>query len=189
MKIIELKNLKIYGVAESQIAASYPRKQKIEAFEDVKANPELLNRLLSAPLGSGHDCAAKGVVVQFDLTAPEYFWRQLDRYSFIDYVSSQSKMHSIQTFPIREMCNEEVDEIVIKNLERLIKEKAPLRKILSNVPSGFMLTARMTTNILQLKTIFHQRKNHQLPEWQAFTQFIIRIFSGLGFVKEEEKEE
>ena len=34
------------------------------------------------------------------------------------------------------------------------------------------LTASMTTNYRQLKTIYAQRRHHRLPEWQAFCDWI-----------------
>lgn len=37
---------------------------------------------------------------------------------------------------------------------------------------GLRLTARITTNYRQLKTIYQQRKNHRLPEWRAFCAWI-----------------
>jgi len=187
MNPIEINNLNIWGLKESQIAAGYPRaKEQIGIMDFDKIKPELLKKLFAAQSGSGHDCAAKGVVIQFDLTAPEYFWRQLDRYHFIDHVSSQSKMHCIKLFPIKEMCNDQVDDVVINNLNRLIQIDAPLRKILSNTPCGLMMTSRMTTNLLQLKTILLQRRYHQLPEWQEFVDFIISLFTNLGFLEGEE---
>jgi hypothetical protein len=30
----------------------------------------------------------------------------------------------------------------------------------------------MTTNYRQLKTIYHQRKNHRLPEWLDFCDWV-----------------
>ena len=44
--------------------------------------------------------------------------------------------------------------------------------LLYNCPVGLQLTARMTTNYRQLKTIYRQRKNHALPEWKAFCKWI-----------------
>lgn len=44
--------------------------------------------------------------------------------------------------------------------------------ILYSNPCGFKLTARMTTNYRQLKTIYSQRKNHRLPEWREFCRWI-----------------
>ncbi len=159
----------IYGVEESKTAASYPM---AESIAEQQPNDDLFLRLFNAKPASGHDCVAKGITIQFDLTAPEYFWRQLDRYHFIDHVSSQSKMHRITKFNVKEMCNDQVDQVVIDHLERLIQEGASVRKIVSNTPSGLRLTSRMTTNLLQLKNILNQRRNHKLQEWQEFCDWI-----------------
>jgi hypothetical protein len=45
-------------------------------------------------------------------------------------------------------------------------------KLLYNAPAWLELTARMTTNYRQLKTIYAQRRNHLLPDWQMFCDFI-----------------
>ena len=44
--------------------------------------------------------------------------------------------------------------------------------ILMNVPAGLKLTARISTNYRQLKTIYYQRKNHRLPEWRKFCNWM-----------------
>lgn len=44
--------------------------------------------------------------------------------------------------------------------------------VLYNIPSGFRLTARMTTNYRCLKNIYRQRKTHRLPEWRMFCAWI-----------------
>lgn len=49
-----------------------------------------------------------------------------------------------------------------------------LRCLYSN-PCGFRLTAGMTTNYCQLKTIYQQRKDHRLPEWREFCQWILTL--------------
>ena len=46
-----------------------------------------------------------------------------------------------------------------------------LRLLMSN-PCGFRLTAGMTTNYRQLKTIYAQRRTHRLPEWRTFCAWI-----------------
>lgn len=45
-------------------------------------------------------------------------------------------------------------------------------QILYTNPCGMKLTARMTTNYRQLKTIYAQRKNHRLPEWRVLCSWI-----------------
>ena len=44
--------------------------------------------------------------------------------------------------------------------------------LLYNIPVGFQLTAGMTTNYRQLKTIYKQRRTHRLPEWREFCKWI-----------------
>ena len=48
-------------------------------------------------------------------------------------------------------------------------------EILYSNPCGFKLTAKMTTNYRQLKTIYTQRRHHRLPEWQAFCDWILTL--------------
>ena len=43
--------------------------------------------------------------------------------------------------------------------------------IVANIPSGLMLTARMTTNYLQLKSIVNQRSNHKMQEWRLLCDY------------------
>lgn len=45
-------------------------------------------------------------------------------------------------------------------------------QILYTNPCGMKLTARMTTNYRQLKTIYAQRRNHRLPEWRVVCAWI-----------------
>lgn len=45
--------------------------------------------------------------------------------------------------------------------------------IISNCPQGIELFMRCSTNYMQLRTIYHQRKNHKLKaDWGAFCKFI-----------------
>lgn len=87
-------------------------------------------------------------------------------------------MHRIAMFDIKNQCNEYVDEQIINRLNEIkeIYNNNPTPenylKLLYNVPSGFELTARLTTNYRELKTIYSQRKNHRLPEWRNFCSWV-----------------
>ena len=48
----------------------------------------------------------------------------------------------------------------------------PVRIITMTNPCGFKLTAGMTTNYRQLKTIYAQRRTHRLPEWREFCAWV-----------------
>ena len=175
---MRITNTKVYGLVESVCAAGYPVGKS--DYSESRAK-----RLGSVPAGSGHDCFLKGVVVQTDITAPQYWWLQWQRYHFHDIISSESKMYGILKMNIDVQCNEYVDAPVKEHLKSLLaawnnidiyldeKDKKDLfQRIIANTPMGLMLKARITTNYLQLKTIWLQRKNHKLQEWQVFCDWI-----------------
>lgn len=147
--------------------------------------------LASVDSGTGHDCFLKGIQIACDITAPQYWWPQFQRYHFSDIVSSQSKMHRLTACRGADKYNEYVFEEVKCAIDEMIRcynmdVKYPIdlayfsekfvvankhdlfMRILSNLPCGFMLTSAVTMNYLQLKTIFQQRKNHKLDEWGVF---------------------
>lgn len=171
-----VSNVRIYGFDESVAASKYPMSVSPET-----CTPELTERAVSlaqTPIGHGHDQYLTGIIAQFDLTFSIKAWTEAQRYHFLDFVSSQSTMHRITRMDPKKQCNEYVHEAIIEILNTLIDlynaEHTPERylNVLYNVPTGFRLTARMTTNYRQLKTIYAQRKNHRLPEWREFCKWI-----------------
>ena len=57
-------------------------------------------------------------------------------------------------------------------------------EIVSNCPYGIELFMRCTTNYLQLKTIYKQRKKHKLKEdWGAFCEWIEQLPFFEEFIK------
>ncbi len=171
-----VRNVKIYGLSNSVKASKYPM-----AVDTDQCTDEITDRtrsLATCEKGSGHDQFLTGIIVQFDLTLSIKAWTEAERYHFLDFVSSQSTMHRIASLDIDEQCNEYVTENTKKELQKLKDaynaDKTPENylKLLYNVPVGFRLTARMTTNYRQLKTIYSQRKTHRLPEWREFCKWV-----------------
>ena len=60
-------------------------------------------------------------------------------------------------------------------------EQAPKNKneffeaIVMNCPIGLELRAEVTTNYLQLKNIYSQRKSHKMGSWKQFCKWIERL--------------
>lgn len=54
----------------------------------VTLNRRTIEGLAHAEAGSGHDNMLKGILVQFDIDYPVYWSPQLQRYHFLDIVSS-----------------------------------------------------------------------------------------------------
>ena len=171
-----ISNVKVYGLEESIKASKYPM-----AVDTNKCTDEITPRvesLAQCKMGTGHDNFLNGIIVQFDLTYTIKAWVEAERYHFFEFVSSQSTMHRITKFDVASQCNEYVTAKAIENLNECIAEynanptDENYLKVLYNVPTGFTLTARMSTNYRQLKTMYHQRNTHRLPDWKEFCRWI-----------------
>ncbi len=180
-----VSNVRVYGLEESIRRAKFPmsvdvNKLSCELTEGIKSLAESGN-------GEGHDQWLTGVVVQFDLTFSNKAFVEAERYHFLDFVSSQSTMHRITRFDLETSYNKYVDSRMIEIMKDKVAEynrlcdsaeisedekKEKYLEILYSNPAGFLITAGMTTNYRQLKTIYSQRKNHRLPEWRAFCKWI-----------------
>ncbi|MBQ9153338.1 MAG: hypothetical protein IJ130_05960 [Solobacterium sp.] len=190
-----VSNVCVYGFEESVRGSKYPMATDLTLVSDEVTERTL--KLANAPAGSGHDNFLNGVIVQFDLTFTNKAWVEAERYHFLDFVSSQSTMHRITKFDLDQAYIEYTDPRIIEIMKEKTKEyndlQADIRalreqgkdvgtlssvaaekylEILYSNPAGFKLTARMTTNYRQLKTIYAQRRTHRLPEWRAFCEWI-----------------
>ena len=184
----------VYDLDESVRASKYPM-----AVDHNKTNSEITDRTKSlgrTGMGEGHDNFLSGIVVNFDLTITNKMWVEAERYHFFQIVSSQSTMHRISKIGENRnnfdshvdtrtlsILNEKIAEYnrlvslatpddlnVTQKRDELLKEA--YLDILMTVPAGLKLTARISTNYRQLKTIYYQRKNHRLPEWRKFCNWM-----------------
>ena len=178
-----VKNAEVYGLEESFRAAKFPMSVDVDEL-NTNLTPGI-EKLAKCGLGEGHDNFLNGIIVQFDLTFSNKAWVEMERYHFIDFVSSQSTMHRMLKFDLDKAYNGYVDKRIvdvmkdkIERYNRLARKypqdelKEKYLEILYSNPAGFMLTARMTTNYRQLKTIYKQRRYHRLPEWREFCGWI-----------------
>lgn len=171
-----ISNVQVYGLEESIKRSKYP--MSTDTSTCTTEPTKTTYSLGRASVGSGHDNWLNGVIVQFDLTFTNKAWVEAERYHFLDFVSSQSTMHRITKFDLDKAYIEYTDPRMIEIMQQLVDQynadPTPdnYLKVLYSNPAGFKITAGMTTNYRQLKTIYYQRKNHRLPEWRVFTDWI-----------------
>ncbi len=178
-----VKNIRVHGLGDSIRRAKYPMSVSPDELNG-DLTPGIRKLAESAP-GSGHDQWLTGVVVQFDLTFSNKAWVEMERYHFIDFVSSQPPMHRLTKFALKTQSNKYVDPEIVRIMQAKVDAYNEYKDVVSpeqaadwyleilySNPAGFRLTAGMTTNYRQLKTIYAQRKNHRLPEWREFCRFI-----------------
>lgn len=190
-----VSNVNVYGFDESVKGAKYSYAIDTNAVT-TEVTKTTLSLATSKP-GSGHDQFMTGIIVQFDLTFSNKAWVEAERYKFLDFISSQSTMHRITKFDLDKAYMPYVDQRIIDIMKEKVNAYNTLQQqlntkknagedvtemmqqlneqyleILYSNPAGFKLTAKMTTNYRALKTIYHQRKDHKLPEWRAFCKWV-----------------
>ena len=199
-----ISNLKVYDLDESLLASGYAMRTELDEIVVTDKTIKRAKNLTKASNGNGaHGQFMTGFRVNFDLSFSLKAWIEAERYRLLEFVTSQSTMHRITKFDIEEQCNEYVDPRIIKivkekieiynNILQTMKElphhdhydeemeelkefaKEAYLRVLYNVPSGFQLTARMTTNYRCLLNIYVQRHDHRLPEWRKFCELLLEL--------------
>lgn len=209
--MVEISNVKVYELWESIIAcrnamrtdlagkeaptiwdSRYVSDQSKDVAElrwgkiEVEESLKRAISLSKSPSNSGHPNFLTGIRVAFDIKYPNYFSPELQRYHFIDIVTSSSKMHKLMAMDFSKSCNKYVTQKSIEQMEELrdiynrfveIGDKEAIyisfMTLLSNCPLGVELFMRVDTNYMQLRNLYHQRKNHKLKEdWGAFCDMI-----------------
>ena len=178
---MQIKNVRVYGLEESIIRSSWPHQigepmdfkyEYPQQFTPDEKDDNRAFKLANTSIGSGHNNFLKGIIVQFDLQYPEYFSPQLQRYHWIDIVSSQSKMHKIMS---KHLTVDDfalpISKYIIDNLNYYIDD-GNFRELINELPSGYLNWMGISTNYLQLKTIYSQRRAHKLNEWKEFCDWI-----------------
>ena len=179
----EIKNTKVYGLDFALKASGNPMRIVLDRSETNEKDLIRGIKLGSTRNGEGHDNFLKGILVQMDVMAPLYWWKQAQRYHWFDYISSQSTMHCLLKFDISNQCVSDTNKKILEIVEEIKKEYFLIpeenkeekvkkwRELVASTPCGFILGASMTTNYQQLKTMYRQRKCHKLEEWHKFCKW------------------
>ena len=161
---------------------------------------DLAQRMIKA--GSSDRKFLRQIFVSVDITAPLYWWKQMDTYKVATVANSTSTMHKLASTPITKDCFEMGDynsDIVIFNgepytiddttedcVENIINICETLRKryletrdkkywkeLIRWLPEGWLQTRTWTANYETLRNMYGQRKNHKLTEWsQDFCNWV-----------------
>ena len=143
---MQINNVNVYGLENAIRVSKFP--MVVNAEVCTEGVTKTITKLGSCKSGTGHDNFLNGIVVQFDLRVSNKFLTEMQRYHFIDFISSQSTMHRITKFNSKEQCNEYVDERIIEVVQEMIDVYNGLEdkstefakdlylKILYNIPAG-----------------------------------------------------
>jgi len=155
-----------------------------ERFVLGEKDMQLSQKLTKA--GTEHCKHLRMITVWYDVTAPRFWWQEMDTYRHVEKISC-STMHTLMKNPISE-ANFEKDNVPAKLIEKIntyIKlyqetddkeEKRDYLVACKNIlPEGFLQKRTVCTNYQTLLNIYMQRKAHRLPQWQYFCNWITNL--------------
>lgn len=126
--MLEITNWKVYDLNESIIACRNAMRTNIPEYteEEFQKGLARAKKLVKANNNKrGITCHANfrtGIRVSFDLKYSQYITKQLQRYHWLDYVSSSSLMHKIVNMDFDKCCNKYVSRETIEHMKDLICE-------------------------------------------------------------------
>lgn len=145
---------------------------------------DLMEQLVKA--GSDHSKFMRMINVTVDITAPMYWWKEMDTYKVGTVRNSCSTMHKVHAkeFELDDFSHDHLPEnntvldyiICALNVYRKnyleTKDKSWWWQIIQLLPSSYNQRATLQLNYAVLRNIYHSRKNHKLDCWHEFCHWI-----------------
>lgn len=150
--------------------------------------------------GPPHSKFLRQIFVTIDITAPLYWWKEMDTYKISTTANSTSTMHKLASTPITKECFEmddynnllmynkepyEIDNYTDDIWDEIICHCETLRKryletkdikywkeLIRLLPESWLQTRTWTADYEVLRNIVHWRSKHKLTEWHQFVDFI-----------------
>ena len=165
---------------------------KIENTTIGKNDIELMQRLIKA--GSEHRKFMRQIFISVDITAPLYFYKELDTYKVGTVANSTSTMHKLASTPITIDCFEmgDFEQVIftrdsagidiklstqnlwngiLADLEALrqkyleTKDKRYWKEVIRLLPESWLQKRTITMNYENVLNMISHRSHHKLAEW------------------------
>ena len=134
--------------------------------------------------GMGHNKFLESMTVWIAVTAPRYWWQEMDTYRVGVTKQSESTMHTLTKRLVdNSMFEEPLTNMALSEINAMIKELGNdggpiLSQIKAALPEGFLQKRVICTNYKALQGMYWQRKNHRLPHWPLFFD---QVLKGLNY--------
>ena len=186
--MIRIKTLECAGIGPAIHAMRNPYdswdKSDTHQGKVGEKDKELSERLSIA--GTEHAKHLRLCMVWVEIEAPLYWWKEFDTYRMGVEKLSCSTMHTITKSKFtKEMFTDEVDTAIINWLEvergfflaaeTEQQKRIYWRRIIENLPSGFIQRRTVMLSYAALRQICKQRKGHKLIEWHDFRKWAFTL--------------
>lgn len=148
---------------------------------------DLMMRLVKA--GTDHRKFMRMIVVYVDVTAPLYWYKELETYKVGTVSNSCSTMHTLdkRDLELEDFSMDSIEENdvavqlfcdVIERINALRRcyneggEKSYWREMIQLLPSSYNQRRTLMLNYEVLANIYRSRRNHKLTEWWEFCRWI-----------------
>ena len=165
---------------------------------------DLLKRLINADdkIGQPNSKFLRMIHAQVCITAPLYWWKEMDTYKVGTTANSTSTMHRIANYPITMDCfemddfdnyvtvtNNNFDQDCINfiwgDVKRICeelrqkynetKDKRYWKELIRLLPESWLQTRMFDCDYATLRNIYCWRKNHKLTEWHSFCKWVEKL--------------
>ena len=188
-------------------------KSDSDLSSDTLGNNDLMLAKKLVKAGSDHAKFRRMITVTVDVTAPLYWWKQMDQYRIGVTTNSCSTMHKIQAkeFVFEDFSCEHLIEsepvpgrtysakqalgvhIDILNMYRELyletKDKQYWWQMIQLLPSSYNQKRTVMLNYETLANIYKSRRNHKLDEWKELCIWIKTLPYGWLITGENPEEE
>lgn len=192
--MIKIENVDVHNV----VRAVYSARNAMNSWDksdsnfekDILGNAdlELAKKLVKA--GTDHSKFMRMINVTCDITAPTYWWKEMDTYKVGTVRNSCSTMHKIHSKDLTvddfscEHLGLDSMEMLKKIIELMIyyqdqfvetKDKHAWWQMIQLLPESYNQRSTVQLNYAVLRNIYHARKNHKLNEWRDFCKRIEKL--------------
>jgi len=145
------------------------------------------------------------IFISVDISAPLYWWKEMDTYKVGTVANSTSTMHKLSSRPIEindfsfdkdwDLDFNLAKEYIVSACETLrqkyieTQDKRYWRALIQLLPESYNQTRTWTANYAVLRNIYFARRNHKLQEWRDFCKWIETLPWAKELICLEEKKE
>lgn len=188
--MIRIDNLQVYGFESAILGARNPMnswdRSDTTGYNIGDNDLKLIENLIKA--GADHRKFLRQIMISFNVTAPLYWYKEMDQYKVGVTSNSTSTMHKLCSRPltVHDFSFEDMHEqewivgVLLDNLNSRIRDykadmkqnKSLWRTIIQLLPCAYNQTRTYTMNYEVILNIYKQRKNHKLSEWRDYCQYM-----------------
>ena len=196
--MLTIENVEIFGYK----AAIRGMRNPMNSWSKSDSNADLIGQndeqlMLALAKASEERKYLRMIHVQFDVTAPLYWWKEFDTYKIGTVANSCSTMHKIHSkeFDVNDFSHEHVKELsgddynasyeyLLCTVDMLnyyrqkyleTKDKKYWWQLIQFLPTSYNQRRTIDLNLEVLLKQYKERKNHKLDEWHVYCDWIKEI--------------